>query len=159
LSVLTTVLRGGRGQGRLTDSALAGGLPQRNPYRLRKLVQDQRSVDRAGPLSRLGDSVVDLAETARWAPVAGRRDAASPLLAPPCARSGAVAVRLAVLRGSSIHYGDKLMRPEGVRLPTRVGGRFPAACSGLGKAMLAVGPTEVVEQVLGDPLPRATPYS
>lgn len=159
LSVLTTMLRGGREAVSLTEVALAVGLPKRTTHRLLKVLDDQGFVDRAGSLYRLGDSFLDLAETARWSPFADLRDAAYPLLATLFARSDAVAVHLAVLRGSSIHYVDKLMRPEGVRLPTRVGGRFPAACTGLGKAMLAAGPAEALEQVLGGPLPRATPYS
>ncbi|WP_338538628.1 IclR family transcriptional regulator [Janibacter terrae] len=159
LSVLTTMLRGGRRAVSLTEIAVAVGLPKSTTHRLLKVLEDQGFVDRSGQLYRLGDTFLDLAETARWSPFADLRDAAYPLLAPLFARSDAVAVHLAVLRGSSIHYVDKLMRPEGVRVPTRVGGRFPAACTGLGKAMLAVAPAEVVEQVLDDPLPRATPYS
>lgn len=159
LSVLATMLRGGRGAVTLTEIALAVGLPKSTIHRLLKVLGEQGYVDRAGLLYRLGDSFLDLAETARWSRFDDLRDAAYPLLATLFARSDAVAVHLAVLRGSSIHYVDKLMRPEGVRLPTRVGGRFPAACTGLGKAMLAAGPAEVVEQVLDRPLPRATPYS
>jgi DNA-binding IclR family transcriptional regulator len=107
----------------------------------------------------LGATFLDLSETARWSRFADLRDAAYPQLAGLFERSNAIAVHLAVLRGLSIVYVDKLMRPEGVRLPTRVGGRFPAACTGLGKAMLAVSPSEVIEELLGDPLPRATPRS
>lgn len=159
LSVLTTMLRGGRGAVTLSEVALSVGLPKSTTHRLLKVLEDQGFVDRSGPLYRVGDSLVELAESSRWSPVDDLRDAAYPLLATLFARSGAVAVHLAVLRGSSIHYVDKLMQPEGVRIPTRVGGRFPAACTALGKSMIAVSPAAVVEAVLADPLPRATPYS
>lgn len=159
LAVLTTMLHTGKGSVSLTEIALAVGLPKSTAHRLLKTLEDHGFIDRAGSLYRLGDVFLDLAETARWSPYADLRDIAYPAMATLFERSGAVAVHLAVLRGSSIHYVDKLMRPEGVRLPTRVGGRFPAACTGLGKAMLAVGPPEVLEQVLTGPLPRATPYS
>ncbi|WP_068262021.1 IclR family transcriptional regulator [Janibacter limosus] len=159
LSVLTAMLHGGRGAVSLSEISLSVGLPKSTTHRLLKVLEDQGFVDRSGALYRLGDIFVDLAESARWSPLDGLRDAAYPLLANLFARSDAVVVHLAVLRGSSIHYVDKLMRPEGVRLPTRVGGRFPAACTALGKAMLAVGPAEALERVLGEPLPRATPYS
>lgn len=159
LALLTAMLGGGRGAVSLTEIAVAVGLPKSTTHRLLKVLEDQGFVDRAGPLYRLGDSFLDLAETARWSSHTDLRDAAYPSLAALFERSGAVAVHLAVLRGRSIHYVDKLMRPEGLRLPTRVGGRFPAACTGLGKAMLAMGPQEVLDDVLVDPLPRATPYS
>lgn len=159
LALLTAMLHSGKGAVSLTEISLAVGLAKSTTHRLLKVLEEQGFVDRAGNRYRLGDAFLDLAETARWSPYADLRDAAYPSLATLFGRSGAVAVHLAVLRGSSIHYVDKLMRPEGVRLPTRVGGRFPAACTGLGKAMLAVGPPEVLEKVLHDPLPRATPYS
>lgn len=159
LALLTAMLRGGRGVVSLTEVALAVGLPKSTTHRLLRVLEVQGFVDRVGHLYRLGDTFLDLAETARWSPYADLRDAAYPRLASLFERSGAVAVHLAVLRGRSIHYVDKLMLPEGVRLPTRVGGRFPAACTGLGKAMLAVGPVEVLEEVLIEPFPRATPHS
>lgn len=159
LSVFTTMLRGGTGAVSLSEVALSVSLPKSTTHRLLKVLEDQGFVDRSGALYRLGDCLIDLAETSRWSPVDDLRDAAYPLLGALFAQSDAVAVHLAVLRGSSIHYVDKLMGPEGIRVPTRVGGRFPAACTALGKAMLAVGPTATVEEVLGGPLPRATPYS
>lgn len=159
LALLTAMLGKGRGAVSLTEVAVAAGLPKSTTHRLLKVLEDQGFVDREGSLYCLGGSFLDLSETARWSPFDELRDAAYPQLAGLFERSGAIAVHLAVLRGRSIHYVDKLMRPEGVRLPTRVGGRFPAACTGLGKAMLAVSPAEMLEEVLVDPLPRATPRS
>lgn len=159
LGVLRTMLEGGRGAVGLSEIALAGGLPRSTAHRLLKELEGQGFVERFGSLYRLGADFLDLAQEAWVAPFAALRDAAYPSLATLFEQSEAVAVHLAVLRGSSIHYVDKLMRPEGLRLPTRVGGRFPAACTGLGKAMLATGPEEVLQTVLAQPLPRATPYS
>lgn len=159
LALLTAMLRNGRGAVSLTEVAVAAGLPKSTTHRLLKVLEDHGFVDREGSLYCLGGTFLDLGETARWSPFVDLRDAAYPHLAGLFERSGAIAVHLAVLRARSIHYVDKLMRPEGVRLPTRVGGRFPAACTGLGKAMLAVSPTKVLEEVLVDPLPRATPRS
>lgn len=159
LGLLTTMLRSGTEAVSLTEVALAAGLPKSTTHRLLKVLEDHGFVEREGSLYRLGGSFLDLGESARWSPFADLRDAAYPRLAGLFERSGAVAVHLAVLRGRSIHYVDKLMRPEGVRLPTRVGGRFPAACTGLGKSMLAMGPKEALEEVLAGPLPRATPHS
>lgn len=159
LALLTAMLRNGRGAVSLTEVALAARLPKSTTHRLLKVLEDHGFVDRQGSLYRLGGPFLDLSETARWSPFADLRDAAYPQLASLFERAGTVAVHLAVLRGRSVHYVDKLMRPEGVRLPTRVGGRFPAACTGLGKAMLAASPAEVLREVLVDPLPRATPYS
>ncbi|MEU3269309.1 IclR family transcriptional regulator [Saccharomonospora sp. NPDC006951] len=159
LVLLTTMLDSGRKAVSLTEVALAARLPKSTTHRLLGTLEQHGFVDREGCLYRLGDSFLDLSETARWSSCADLRDAAYPRLAGLFERSGAIAVHLAVLRGRSIQYVDKLMRPEGVRLPTRVGGRFPAACTGLGKAMLAVGPPEVLEDVLLGPLPRATPHS
>jgi DNA-binding IclR family transcriptional regulator len=74
-------------------------------------------------------------------------------------RADAVAVHLAILRGPDVVYLDKLSRPEGARLPSRIGGRFPATCTALGKSMLAFSDGSVVRDVVSGPLARPTPYS
>ena len=68
-------------------------------------------------------------------------------------------MHLAVLSGPDVVYLDKITRPEGTRLPSRVGGRFPATCTALGKAMLAFSDRSVVKAALRVPLARVTPYS
>lgn len=159
LTLLTAMLRSGTDSVSLTQVALAVGLPKSTAHRLLKVLEEQGFVERAGNRYRLSATFLDLTETARWSPYTALRDTAYPSLAALFERSEAVAVHMAVLRGRSIQYVDKLMRPEGVRLPTRVGGRFPAACTGLGKAMLAAVPPGVLEELLVAPLPRATPHS
>ena len=159
LGVLAYMLGQGKGAVSLTEVSIAAGLPKSTTHRLLKVLEDHGFAERDGSLYRLGNTFLDLGESARLSRYAELRDAAYPQLAGLFERSGAIAVHLGVLRGRSIHYVDKLMQPEGVRLPTRVGGRFPAACTGLGKAMLAASPPDVVARLLAEPLPRATPRS
>ena len=46
-----------------------------------------------------------------------------------------------------------------MRTPTNVGSRVPAACTGLGKSILAMSDPETVQRVLREGLTRRTPYS
>lgn len=57
-------------------------------------------------------------------------------------------VHLGVLDGPDVYVLDKLGGRAAGRLPTRVGGRLCAACSGLGKAMLAWLSPEDVHELL-----------
>jgi DNA-binding IclR family transcriptional regulator len=68
-------------------------------------------------------------------------------------------VNLASLQGSEILYLERLSSHRAVTIPGRVAGRFPATCSGIGKAILAFSPKEVVVETLRQGLPRLTPYS
>jgi DNA-binding IclR family transcriptional regulator len=58
------------------------------------------------------------------------------------------AAHLAVLDGGEVVYLEKLPI-RGLTLPTRDGGRMPAHCTALGKAMLAFAGEEEVERVIG----------
>ena len=68
------------------------------------------------------------------------------------------AVHLGVLEGSDVVYLAKLPI-RGLTLPTRDGGRMPASCTGLGKAMLAFAGDEQVEAIVHKGLERLTPTS
>ena len=69
------------------------------------------------------------------------------------ARTG-LAVQLAVLDRTEVVYLERVL-VDGYRLPTRQGGRMPAYCTGLGKAMLAFDDA-AAEVVLRSELPRRT---
>ncbi|MEW6471019.1 MAG: IclR family transcriptional regulator [Actinomycetota bacterium] len=70
-------------------------------------------------------------------------------------------VHLVTLEGNDVVVLDRLLSHQGATAPSRVrvGGREPASCSAVGKAILAFSPPEVVEAVLERGLAAETPYS
>jgi IclR family acetate operon transcriptional repressor len=68
-------------------------------------------------------------------------------------------VHLAIPAGIEVIYVGKLVGHAGPALPSRVGGRMPAYCTGVGKALLAYQPDSVVRDVLTGGMRRRTPYS
>ena len=72
-------------------------------------------------------------------------------------RATGLVVHLAVLDGSDVFYLEKIGDRMSAAIPTRVGGRQPAHCTAVGKAMLSSLPTEQVEVMLrGSGLHRYT---
>lgn len=66
-------------------------------------------------------------------------------------------VHLAVPDGLDVVYIQKLAGSGGPDIPSRLGGRMPAYCTGVGKALLAFGPPDRLAAVLTAGLPRRTP--
>ncbi|GAA3613487.1 IclR family transcriptional regulator [Kineosporia mesophila] len=64
-------------------------------------------------------------------------------------------VHLAALDGPNIYYVDKFGGQGSVRVPSEVGGRAPAHCTALGKAILAQLPPEAVHEQYADVLGSA----
>ncbi|WP_239067592.1 IclR family transcriptional regulator [Actinomadura bangladeshensis] len=83
------------------------------------------------------------------------REAAAPLLHELQVTTGLVA-HLAVLDGAEVFYLDKLGGRLAASVPSRVGGRAPAHCTALGKAMLAWLEPEQVDALLGENISRFT---
>lgn len=86
----------------------------------------------------------------------GLREAAAPFLA-DLFEATHETVHLAVPDGTEVIYVQKLDGRHGPRLSSRVGGRMPAYCTGVGKALLAFGPPERFADVLAAGLRRRTP--
>lgn len=83
------------------------------------------------------------------------RAAAAPYLHELLLRTGAV-VHLGVLEGDEVAYLDKVGGRFAVKVPSRVGGRMPAHCTALGKAMLAWLEPEHVDELVGHSLAPRT---
>ncbi len=66
-------------------------------------------------------------------------------------------VHLAILDGLDVVYVQKLAGSKGPDIPSRLGGRMPAYCTGVGKALLAFSPPERREAALAGALRRRTP--
>ncbi|MFD6390480.1 IclR family transcriptional regulator [Nocardia sp. NPDC055029] len=84
------------------------------------------------------------------------RDAVSPLLHEVCQRTGMVG-HLGVLDGPEVLYLDKAVGRSCDSIPTRLGGRMPAHCTAVGKALLATLEPSIVELAFRERLPRLTP--
>lgn len=82
------------------------------------------------------------------------RDKALPHMHKLSIRTG-MAVNLGILDGHEVLYLERIPG-QGLDLPTRDGGRMPASCTGLGKALLAFGSAEDVELACAAGLPRLT---
>ncbi|GAB3467537.1 IclR family transcriptional regulator [Actinophytocola sediminis] len=86
----------------------------------------------------------------------GLRELAAPFLA-DLFEATHETVHLAIVDGSEVVYVQKLDSRSGPKVPSRVGGRLPAHCTGVGKALLAFSPQETVDAVLADGLRRRAP--
>lgn len=83
------------------------------------------------------------------------RDAATPYLAGLASAANAT-VHFAVADGQDVLYVDKLDHRRTPTIGSRVGGRMPAHCTAVGKAMLAHASPAQVHAVLGQRLARRT---
>ncbi len=86
------------------------------------------------------------------------RDAARPFMEDLRVATGA-SIHLAVLQGVEVVYVEILPAKTTQRLPSRVGGRMPAHATGVGKAILAFSPPEVVQARVDAGLERRSPHT
>lgn len=127
------------------------GLPKTTVHRLVGQMIEHGLLERAGRAVRLGLRLFEIGQLATRQ--RGLVDAARPLLA-DLREATKNTVHLAVLEGTEVVYLDVLRGPDAPRLPSRVGGRFPAHATGVGKAILAFSGPETVERVVATGLPR-----
>lgn len=121
-----------------------------------------RILDQLVKLSWLAHSSVGYALGARSLGLGGAngnhfdlREAAAPSLHELQMRTGLVA-HLAVLDGAEVRYLDKVGGRFASVVPSRVGGRAPAHCTALGKAILAWLPAEDVDAIV---IPSLSPQT
>ncbi|MFE2427869.1 IclR family transcriptional regulator [Streptomyces sp. NPDC059373] len=68
-------------------------------------------------------------------------------------------VHLGVRDDRDVVYLERVHGHDPLPLPSRVGGRLPLNCTGVGKALLAFSGPELTDMVLAEPLPHLTPHS
>ena len=66
-------------------------------------------------------------------------------------------VHLGIREGIEVVYVEKIGGHRQATTPSRVGGRMPLYCTGLGKALLAYAPRDLLERVVAAGLQRQTP--
>jgi DNA-binding IclR family transcriptional regulator len=124
------------GPGRLNLAQIVRrtGLPRSSAHRMLERLVALRWLRRNGRDYELGMRLVELGSLAVHQDRLHR--AAMPLLHDLHRATGLV-VHLAVLDGSDVVYLEKIGDRMVAAIPTRVGGRQPAHCAAVGKAMLA----------------------
>ncbi|SFO11346.1 transcriptional regulator, IclR family [Pseudonocardia ammonioxydans] len=157
LQLLDSFRNGAPSQG-VSELARRAALPKSTAFRLLSHLERGGYVERTGTNYRLGWRLFELGNRVQHCRPRGLRELALPHLSELYARTGHV-VNLAVLEGTEVVYLDKIHGRHAVRTPTTVGSRMPAACVGLGKAMLAFSGRPAVQRVLTAGLERRTAYS
>lgn len=140
----------------LSELARRAGLPLATAHRL------CADLVAAGALSRRGSGEFVIGRrlwtTGMLAPVqTGLRELAAPYLHDIHATTRAT-VHLAVREGAEVLYLDRVSGGGSAPVVSRIGGRLPLHCTGVGKVLLAHAPDAVMDQVLGR-LTRATPFT
>src|SRR5690242_17936652 len=133
---ISLVLDAFDGPGRLTLAQIVRrtGLPRSSAHRMLERLVALRWLRRDGRDYELGMRLVELGSLALHQDRIHR--AAIPLLRDLHRATGLV-VHLAVLDGSDVVYLEKIGDHMAAAIPTRVGGRQPAHCTAVGKAILA----------------------
>lgn len=135
----------------VSELARRTGISKSSAHRIAAELVENGLIERQGTGYRLGLRLFELGQRAPR--LRDLRDAARPFMSDLREAAGH-SVHLAVLDGDSVVYLDVLRSPTGPPLPTRAGGRWPAHGTGIGKAILAFSPAEVVDRVLAAGLPR-----
>lgn len=153
---ISLVLDAFEGHGRLTHAQVVRrtGLPRSSVHRILEQLVRLRWLRRDGRDYELGLRLMELGSLAVHQDRLHR--AAVPFLH-ELHRSTGYVVHLAVLDGTDVVYLDKVGGRLGNAVPTRVGGRQPAHCTAVGKAILA--DTEAADFFGGGAVRTKTRYS
>ncbi|MGW0710115.1 IclR family transcriptional regulator [Streptomyces sp. NPDC002643] len=144
------------GSFRLTELAERSGLAKTTVFRVCGDLVRLGWLERDGEVYRLGGKLFELGSL-----VPRRhdlRETALPFLQ-DLFEATHETVHLGVREGHEVVYVERIHGHDPLRLPSRIGGRLPLTCTGVGKALLAFSGAELTEEVLAAPLPSLTPYS
>lgn len=158
LDRVSLVLDAFDGPGRLTLAQIVRrtGLPRSSAHRMLDRLVQLRWLRREGRDYELGMRLVELGSLAVHQDRLHR--AALPLLHELHRVTGHV-VHLAVLDGTDVVYLEKIGGRLAAAIPTRVGGRQPAHCTAVGKALLGFAGPERTAAVEARLHTRQTKYS
>ncbi|MFC4080695.1 IclR family transcriptional regulator [Amycolatopsis samaneae] len=151
IAALLSAFRPGDDALGVSELARRTGLAKTTVHRLAGHLVGTGLLEREGTAVRLGLRLFEIGQLAVRR--RGLVEAARPYLA-DLREATRNTVHLAVLEGTEVVYLDILRGPDAPSLPSRIGGRFPAHATGVGKAILAHAPEPVVAAVIDAGLPR-----
>lgn len=140
----------------LSDLAARTGLALSTTHRLAHELVRLGALERADGWFYPGMRLFELAQLSR--PLAQLRQAALPFMEDLYEATHQI-VNLGVLDGFEVVYIEKISGHQAADVPSRTGGRFPAHCTGLGKAQLAFLPQARRDELFAKPLVARTRQS
>lgn len=140
----------------VSQIAARAQLPKSTTHRLLAVLVEHGYVERVEARYQLGRTIFELGNMVSDCRPRSLRSIAMPYLTDLYEATHAT-VNLAVLEGFDVLFVEKLYGHHAVSLPSRVGGRVPALCTALGKAILAFTAPEVCEDALSQRVPQLTP--
>ncbi|MDF1604506.1 IclR family transcriptional regulator [Nocardioides sp. YIM 152315] len=138
----------------LTEIARRTGLAKASVHRLNQELLEWGMLERSGQEYRLGLRAFELGSRAPRIRVL--RDGIRPLMESLFHSQGET-VHLGVLDGLEVVYIEKVASGPHATRPSTIAGRMPLHCTATGKALLAYGPRELLDDVVESGLPRRTP--
>jgi IclR family KDG regulon transcriptional repressor len=142
----------------VSELARKANLPKSTAFRLLAVLEQWQLVERVDTRYRLGTKLFELGNRVAYCCPHGLREIAHPFLEELHEATHEI-VHLAVLVDYDVLYLDKVFGHNPVASPSHVGGRVPAHCSAIGKAIMAFCEAERVERLLATDLERRTPYT
>lgn len=136
-----------------SDLAARTHLPKATIHRTVGLLVEFGWLQRLGDRFRLGTRLFEMG--GRVVTTSRLREAAIPYLEDLYEVTHEI-VNLGVLDGTEVIYIEKIGSHRRIDTPARVGHRFPAHCTALGKVILSTAPAELVDRVVADGLARRT---
>ena len=136
-----------------SDLVVRTHLPKATIHRTVGLLVEFGWLHRLGDRYRLGTRLFEMG--GRVVTTSRLREAAIPYLEDLYEATHEI-VNLGVLDGTEVMYIEKIGSHRRIETPARVGQRFPAHCTALGKVILATAPAELVDRVVAEGLTRRT---
>lgn len=143
------ILLGERSELGVSDLSRALGIPRATIYRLVRTLILYGLVKQNGTRYRLGYRVLELASQVPELPTIERQ--VVPLLQDLMTRTGETS-HFAVVDEGYVTYLAKVDSPHPIRMFSRVGWRGPLHATGVGKAILAHSPPELLDKVIAEGL-------
>lgn len=140
----------------LSDLAARSGLALSTTHRLANELVRLGALERSEGWYYPGMRLFELAQLSR--PIAHLRQAALPFMEDLYEATHQI-INLGVLDGFEVVYIERISGHQAAEVPSRTGSRFPAHCTGLGKAQLAFLPRARREELFAGPLAGRTRQS
>jgi len=138
----------------VSELARRTGLAKSTVHRIAGDLVTAGLLARAGESYRLGRGLFELGM--RAAPERTLLEVTMPFMQDLFGRTGEI-VHLGVPDGDEVVYISKIGGHRQASAPSRIGGRMPLYCTGIGKALLAHSEPAVIDRILSGPLKRRTP--